>query len=51
MTHHYHFTAEERAAIMLMQTSHSIRAMAHHIGRAPSPNISPGMKNAAENRL
>ena len=37
MTYCYrHLTVEDRAAIMLMQASHSIRAIARHIGRAPS---------------
>lgn len=37
MSHYYHHLApEDRAAIMLMQASHSIRAIARHIGRAPS---------------
>ncbi|SDL67441.1 Helix-turn-helix domain-containing protein [Modicisalibacter muralis] len=37
MTRHFHhFTAEERAAIMLMQPTHSIRAMARYLGRVPS---------------
>lgn len=37
MTHCYHhLCAEERAAIMLMQATHSVRSMAHHLGRSPS---------------
>ncbi|NIC38257.1 IS30 family transposase [Halomonas desiderata] len=31
-----HLTAEDRAAIMMMRTTHSIRAIAAHLGRAPS---------------
>tara|TARA_R110001583_G_scaffold68607_1_gene195034 strand:+ start:3504 stop:3995 length:492 start_codon:yes stop_codon:yes gene_type:complete len=37
MTHCYrHLSAEDRAAIMLMRVSYSIRAIAHQLGRAPS---------------
>lgn len=37
MTHCYrHLTAEDRAAIMMMHATHSIRAIARHLGRAPS---------------
>ena len=31
-----HLTAEDRAAIMMMRATHSIRAIASHLGRAPS---------------
>ena len=37
MTHCYrHLSAEDRAAIMMMRATHSIRAIATHLGRAPS---------------
>ncbi|WP_262488962.1 helix-turn-helix domain-containing protein [Halomonas sp. ANAO-440] len=37
MPHCYrHFTAEDRDAIMMMRTTHSTRAIAAHLGRAPS---------------
>nr|WP_298523249.1 IS30 family transposase [uncultured Halomonas sp.] len=37
MTHCYHhLSAEDRAAIMMMRATHSIRAIAGHLGRAPS---------------
>lgn len=37
MNHCYrHLSAEDRAAIMMMRANHSIRAIAHHLGRAPS---------------
>ncbi len=37
MTYCYsHLTAEDRAAIMMMRATHSIRAIAAHLGRAPS---------------
>ena len=37
MTHCYrHLSAEDRAAIMLMRVSYSIRAIARQLGRAPS---------------
>nr|WP_240894119.1 helix-turn-helix domain-containing protein [Halomonas alimentaria] len=37
MNHCYrHLSAEDRAAIMMMRATHSIRAIANHLGRAPS---------------
>lgn len=37
MTHCYcHLTAEDRATIMMMRATHSIRAIASHLGRASS---------------
>lgn len=37
MTHCYHhLSAEDRATIMMMRATHSIRAIASHLGRAPS---------------
>ncbi|MGQ7242988.1 helix-turn-helix domain-containing protein, partial [Salinicola sp. V024] len=37
MNHCYrHLSAEDRAAIMMMRATHSIRAIATHLGRAPS---------------
>lgn len=31
-----HLSAEDRAVIMMMKATHSIRVIAHHLGRAPS---------------
>nr|WP_268874679.1 helix-turn-helix domain-containing protein [Halomonas massiliensis] len=37
MTHSYrHLSAEDRAAIMMMRATHSIRAIATHLGQVPS---------------
>nr|WP_276605492.1 helix-turn-helix domain-containing protein [Halomonas borealis] len=37
MSHCYrHLSAEDRADIMRMRATHSIRAIAHHLGRVPS---------------
>lgn len=37
MTHNYrHLSAEDRATIMMMRATHSIRSIAAHLGRAPS---------------
>ena len=34
--YYHHLSAEDRAAIMMMRASHSIRAIASHLGRSPS---------------